>query len=499
MGWFDDVLIRLAPRLAVSRLRHQATARTLASQLRRYEGAATSRRTAGWRGTSGSANSETGPAAAKLRANARDLERNNGWAAKAIAVIVANTVGTGIRLRPRHARSKRKVEVAGLAWAGWAETTACDYDGMLDFYGLQALALQTVVRDGEVLIVLRPTRAGATSIPLQLQVLEADHLDTARVTGDNGNRAIQGVEVDAGGRPVAYWLFPDHPADPNSVRLQSVRIPAADVIHVFRKERPGQLRAASWLAPVMMPLKDLDDFEDAQLMKQKAAACYAVFVTDATGSDDALTDTEAEDVPDRLEPGMIQVLPAGKDVKFADPPSLDGYTDYVRAVLRKVAAGLGLTFESLTGDLSQTNFSGGRMGWLEQHRNVEGWRWRMLIPQLCVPVWSRFVEAAIIAGHDLAGVTGEWTPPRRELISPKDDILAEQMAMRNGLKSWSESVREQGYDPDQVLEEIAAERARFDALGVVLDCDPSKTTAQGQAQKEDTDDDEGAAGAAVAK
>lgn len=490
MNWFDRTLLAIAPGIALKRMRNQAAALMYSNQTRRYEAATTGRRTSGWRngiGLEASANAEMFYAGIKLRAKARDMERNNGWAAKALNVIVGNTVGTGIRMRPS-GKAKGKLDLANAVWPSWAETRACDFDGVLDFYGIQALALRSVARDGEVLVVRRRERAGNTGLPLQIQVIEIDQLDTSRMLAEDesGNRVIQGVEVDDNGRAVAYWIFPRHPGDVTYFRaaLVSQRVPVEDVLHLYDKSRPGQLRAASWLAPIMLPLQDLDDFEDAQLMKQKAAACYAAFITDASGADDALNDPNANDpdLPDQLEPGMLQVLPPGKDIKFGDPPTTDGYSDYIRAILRKVAAGLGITYESLTGDLSQTNFSGSRMGWLEFHRNVEAWRWRIIIPQLCDPVWAWFVEAAAIAGYDLRGLTAEWTPPRRDLISPKDDVLAEQMAVRSGFKSWSESVREAGYDPEAVLAEMAQERKRFDELGLVLDCDARRTTIQGQAQ-----------------
>lgn len=482
MGWFNDALMAVAPGLAANRMRQQLAAKSLQTHLRKYDGAASGHRTAGWRGASTSANAETDGNAAKLRDRARDLERNNAWAAKALTAIVSNVVGTGIRCAPR-STNKRQTAKAAALWKAWAETTACDFDGRHDLYGLQSLVMQTAARDGEALVRFRRVKGGP--VPLALQVLEPDFLDTHKSTGEGGNRVIQGVEIDGEGRAVAYWLYEQHPGETGvNYRLglsgfKSNRIPAEQVARIYRQDRAGQLRGVTWFGPIMLPLRDLDDYEDAQLVRQKIAACFSVFVRDSAGAEEVVTSDDTY-LSEKVAPGIIEILPPGKDISFANPPGVEGYSDYVRAVLRKVAAGLGITYETLTGDLSQTNFSGGRMAWIEMHRNIEAWRWRMLIPQLCVPVWERFVEAATIAGASLEGVACEWTAPRRELVNPKEEILGMVAEIRGGLTSWSEAARERGWDPDVLLSELKEDADRFDSAGLVLDCDPRRTTQQGQ-------------------
>lgn len=484
MNWIDKALLAVAPRVALSRMRHQLAAKSVAKQIRKYDAAASGRRTAGWRSSNSSANAETLGASAKVRNLARDLERNNPWAVKALQAIVSNTVGAGILAQPQAANKKRAKQAAAL-WKQWAESRACDWDGVHDLYGLQALALATAARDGECLVRRRWSTDGG-AIPLQLQVLEPDFLDTFRTIGDNGNPIVQGVEVDKDtGKVVAYWLYPYHPGETNlafmkfgASGLTSSRVPAAEITRVYRQDRAGQMRGVSWFAPVMMTLRDLDDYEDAQLLRQKIAACFTVFVHDATPPEDVTDDTEL--TIDRVEPGIIETLPPGKEVAFANPPGVEGFGEFERAMLHKVAAGLGITYEALTGDLAQTNYSSGRLGWIEMGRNVDSWRWRMFIPMFCVPVWEWFVEAAAVVGADLTGVTATHTPPRRELINPKEDVAGMVSAIRGGIASWSTTVQELGQDPDELAEQLAADAERFDRLGLTLDIDPRKTTQQGQ-------------------
>lgn len=479
MNFIDRVLLNVAPGVAARRFGAQLQAKMVADQVRKYDGASGGRRTAGWRGLATSANAETERAAGKLRVNAREAERNNPWARKAIEVVVANVVGTGIVAQARHP-NRRRVAAAQDLWKQWADTTACDFEGRNDLYGLQALALAAVVRDGEAIVRFRRVTDGP--VPLKIQILETDFLDVLKTQADNGNRVVQGVELDAEGREVAVWLLRAHPGDSSMIAGTSVRVPAGEYVRVYRQDRPGQLRGVSWLAPVLLSLYDLDEYEDAQLVRQKIAACFAVFVRDAV-SDVSPVARQATELPERVEPGIIETLPAGKDVTFASPPSADGYGDYLRSVLHRIAAGVGVTYEALTGDLSQTNYSSGRMGWLEFGRNIDGWRWRLLIPQMLTPVWRAFTEAAVLRGVSIGDVGADWTPPRRELVSPKDDVPAIIREIRGGLTSWSEAVRERGYDPDALASEIAADRARFEQMGIVVDSDPVVTTQVGQIQK----------------
>jgi lambda family phage portal protein len=346
-----------------------------------------------------------------------------------------------------------------------------------------------VIEPGEALIRRRWRRPEDNlPIPLQLQVLEPDYLDTAKdgqATG-GGGRIIQGVEFDGIGRRVAYWLLPEHPGA-NLVGAgfgASQRIPASEILHVFEPGRPGAARGVTWLGNVMLRLKDFDDYEDAALMKQKIAACLAVLTTDVDGTMTPLgtsatnPNAAAPDV-DTLEPGMILNIPPGRDVSVVSPPSVSEHEAYARTVLRAIATGLGLTYEDLTGDYSQVNFSSARMARLRHWARVEGWRWNLLVPQLCDPVWRWAMQAAAIVGlEEIPGV--EWTAPPAPMIDPEKEGLAAQRLLRIGGLSWAEWIRERGYDPDQVLAEIAETNAKLDKLGIILDCDPRHTSQQGQ-------------------
>ena len=146
-----------------------------------------------------------------------------------------------------------------------------------------------------------------------------------------------------------------------------------------------------------------------------------------------------------------------------------------------IAAGVGLTYELLTGDLSQVNYSSIRAGLIEFRRRMEALQWQLLVPGLCQPVWRRFVLAAQAAGKLPDGDIGaDWTAPRFEAVDPMKDIQADILAVRAGVMTLKEAIARQGYEPAQVLAEIAAINAELDALGITLDTDPRRSTRTGQ-------------------
>lgn len=477
----DRLVSWVSPRTALSR----AQARAALNAAMRYEAAASNRRTKGWRTTRGDAASASRGSLGRLRDVSRDLVRNNPWAARGVSAIATNTVGAGI-IPQFSGRSQRQTERLETLARAWCDTTACDADSRHDLYGIQLLAMRTVVESGEVLIRRRRRRGSdGLPLPIQLQVMEPDYIDSTK-DGEyiNGNLVVQGVEFDRIGRRVAYWMYDQHPGAFRSMRVaQSRRVPAADYIHVFRQDRPGQVRGVPWLAPVAMRLNDFHDYEDAQLIRQKIAACYAAFVHMPLDPE-AIAETnqeplgEQEDYQASFEPGMIKQLPPGWKVEIADPPGVDGFGDYSSVTLRGIAAGLGISYEVLSGDLSRVNFSSARMGWQEFQRSIDVWRWDMLAPTMLSGIAEWFLEAAAIsAGVDNARVETTWTPPRREMVDPTREVPAAAAAVRAGFQSRSEVIRSYGFDPVAVYDEMASDNAMADERGLVFDSDARPRTA----------------------
>jgi lambda family phage portal protein len=491
IGFFDRFLLGVAPSWGLNRLRSRAAAFTMQ---RHYEAAKTGRRTAGWSRSASDGTAALAPDIVALRELSRDLRRNNGWARRGVQTIVNNTVGWGLTAKPR-ATAPGLEERAAAIWNGWASSIACDFDGRLPFTGLQALALETIVESGEVLILKEAANtADGLSVPIRIRVIEPDYLDS-NLTVPTGQPSLNGraqgpirngIEFDGNGRRIAYWIFDRHPGSmfyEPSLQGLSRRVPASEVLHVYRVDRPGTLRGAPWLASAIARLNDFDDYEDAILMQQKIAACFGAFVTDYEGASTALGEQSTTDERlESLEPGHIAYLPPGKTVSFATPPNVSNQEVFSASNLRRIAASLGVTYEDMTGDYSKVNFSSARMGRIAHWANVYDWRWNMLVPQFCDRVWAWVMgEAQKLNGWpELPAVA--WSAPPAPMLEPDKEGLSNQRLIRSGTKTLYEIIRENGGDPEAHLQEIAAINARLDALGIVLDSDPRKTSGAGQTQ-----------------
>ncbi|MFZ3484202.1 phage portal protein [Sphingomonas sp. 3-13AW] len=470
-----------------------------------YDGATLGRRAAGWRRTRLDANGELSPmVAAALRGIARDLVRNNPFAARGAATIANNMVGTGITFQVY--RDGQIDDRLNKLARRHLDTTACDASRRHDLYGLQLQAARTIVESGAVVMRRRWRRASdRLPLPFQLQVIEPDYIDPSKhgplstAPGVQGGFLINGVQFSPLGAREGYWLFNGHPGGGRADALGSTFVKAADVAHVFRADRPEMEHGATWFAPVILRMKDFGDYEDAQLTRQKLASAFVGVVTgeDPGGtipgiqSEDGdagepVTLGEDREPLDYIEPGTFQYARPGEEVTFSDPPKVEGYADYTKVSLRAVSAGLGVPYEALTGDLSNVNFSSGRMGWLEYQRSLSAWQWSMFIPQFCGAVAAWLIDAFAMLGEDVDGVTVRWTPPGREMINPTEEVKASRDAIRAGGKTISQWARERGEDPDTFLAEAKADFEKLDALGLIFDCDPRRVTAVGNPAEQES-------------
>lgn len=500
----DRFVAYLSPEAGVKRARARMVEEMIIGRLasRKYDGAAVGRRTSGWNPLNTSANAEIRGQLGRLRDRSRDLVRNNPYAARAVETIVANTIGAGIIPQVKDS-SRARAQRFQDAWVRWAETTECDLNGQHDIYGLQSLAMRTLAESGEVII--RRVFVKGKTLPIKIQILEPDHIDSTRESFGADKPIIQGVEVSDDGAPQALWLYENHPGDYGLTgsfnSLKSKRFALDGMIHLYDVKRPGQLRGVPWGAPVMLKMQDLEEFIDATIVKQKVAASFAAFVEDPDG---ALTDGDGKaiSISEKIEPGAIEILPPGKRMSFPNPPATNDFGGFTQEVLHAIAIGFGVPYESLTGDYSRVNFSSGRMGWIEFQRNIDRWRWNLVIPRFCDPIFSWFTEAALISGVDHVAPKGvTWTPPRREMIDPSKEFSSMATAVRSGFMSLSEALRSQGFDPDEVYGEIAQDNEKLDKLKLILDTDPRKTMKAGAIQapppddqddpEDEADDDEG--------
>jgi lambda family phage portal protein len=433
-----------------------------------WDAAGSGSRLANWNAPSTNWVTSLGSEALKRRA--RDEYRNGAFARRIIELLVTDVVGSGIK--PQFSGDGKSA--ATEAWNRW--TDECDSTGRFDLYGFEQAVLRTTAIDGECLVRMIPT--SGPSVPLTLQALPGEFLDSSRVDSNT----LNGIEYDAAGQRAAYWLFTRHPAQ--AVNPQSVRVPAEQVVHVFLPFQPGLERGTSWLAPALLPLRELREYTEVSLVRAKTAALFSGFVSSQDGAN-PINQSGAPNVS--LEPGSMVFLSGGQTVEFAQPPDVGQTFDpAIRAYLRAIAAATGLPYSLLSGDFSQTTFAAGRHELLSYRRVLETVQHHLLVFQLLRPVLSMWARLAVATGA-LPGVPEDylrvrWIAPILSALDPKGETQAQIARIRAGLTSRTEVVSQDGWDVSSIDDELAAERARETRLGLVLDSNPAQTSLQGQQQ-----------------
>lgn len=448
----------------------------------KYDAAGMGRRMRGWVAPS------TGPQKSvaglqNIRNRARDAVRNDWSGESATQKWVSNLIGVGITPRlKRIPAGPRKRELSDL-WERWVQQS--DADGVLNFYGQQGLVVRAWLDSGEVFARKRVRRMGAgMDVPLQVQLIEAEFvplLDSDQWPGlPRGNKIRQGIELDNRGQRVAYWMHREHPGDGGTDTSNLLRVPASEVLHIYEVKRPGQLRGVSALASVLARLRSLADYDDAVLERQKIANLFAAFITRGVGGDadtDPLTNLPLDFGSDGnalagLQPGIMQELGYGEDIKFANPPEAGTtYSDYVRTQHLGTAAASGMPYEIFSGDIREISDRTLRVLINEFRRFAEQRQWHTIIPMFCQPVRQWWTDTAVLAGQisqreapNVALV--EWAPHGWAHIHPVQDPQGKRLEVEAGFRSRSSVIGERGEDPDMVDEERAEDKEREEALGL---------------------------------
>lgn len=485
MNFIDRAIGFISPKTAAERLYW----RTQVELARGFDAARVDRRTKGWLATGGSANAETAMGLDRVRFRSRELERNNPYAATVFRRLPSHMVGGGITPRLTGKKISKRVRDN---W--WKFVSTSDRQTRTSFSSQLWLACRSIVRDGEVLLVWRDTPE--VDAPIAVDVLEADYIDTGKTETRGDSTIIQGVEFDRDGARVAYWLFDHHPGEViagQSMRWQSRRVDAERVDHVFDVLRPGQARGIPWLSPVALKMRDVAEYEDAELIRKKIEACFAAFVKKVDEGAGTIGQTEEEGGSgrriERLSPGMIHYLDPNEDVQFGSPQPSAGIGEYLRVQLQSIAAGCGATYSMMTGDLSQANYSSMRSGKLDFWLDLDHWQWDMIAPMGLAPAWRRVNQAFARVGKGPRDVPPcDWSMPPRPMVDPDKDGKAIERDLRLGRKTWPQMVAETGEDPEEQAEEIERWSPRLMAAGVDFGVKGASATPPAENSDEESDD-----------
>lgn len=478
----------------------------LEQQSRSYAGASQGRLAADWTALTTSADSEILTSLRVLRARSRQLVRDNPYAKHAVRVITNNVIGTGIGMQAQVMSAAGKLQTSvndGIekAWEGWVEKDSIHTAGLMGLPDIERYCLHQLVTSGEAILRKVRTPFGRRNeIPLALELLEADRLldnwQTARAP--NGNAIRMGVEIDGWHRPVAYWFSPQHPGDYQFTTFEPsrfMRIPAEDIIHLYIVERWPQSRGEPWFHAVLKSLHDQGGYEEALVVKARASANIVGFIRTPDPVGGAVADAIVGDrqVID-TEPGTWQKLLPGEDVTGYPSMTPDPAVDpFLRYMLRKMAVGIGISYESQSRDYSQSNYSSSRMGLLEDrdlYRVLQGFVSR----NLRLDLHREFLDASVLVGQVKTGPdyftnaakyqAVRFKPRGWSWIDPAKEVLAYKMAVRNGFMTQGDVISQTSEDADieSVLKERREELDMAAELKLIFDSDPLQVNDKGQSQ-----------------
>lgn len=441
------------------------------TKVRRYEGAGGGRR---WNAApvGSTAIADAHAARGPLAARARHFTQNSGIASKIVDELVSAIVGSGYHPQSLHVDPaiRKAIEDRFYFWERRA-----DFNGRTTYTGLKAQAVRSWVIAGEAFIRMQ-FRNGS----LALQLLDPEQIDPA-LTRDlgSGGRIVAGVEFDSDGQRVAYHIMRDAPGAPFASSRETSRVPADEIVHLFIPLSPGQVRGVSWFAPSLLKLHEYDQTCDAILIRTKVAACLSGFVVDAQGEGGPLNSGEADSAGRKefeLEPGVVFPLGENEDIRFNTVPDLGAETgDFLKLQQREISAGVGVTYELATGDLSGVNYSSIRAGTIDFRRRIDSLRLHYLVPLFLEPVWRKFLVTEALAGRlpadailaDFESASAvEFIPPGWSWIDPAKEIAADREAVAAGFKSRREVVASRGRDIDALDAEIALDRKKQKELGL---------------------------------
>lgn len=413
----------------------------------------------------GDGNAVTAMGHRELRDKARQLERNHDLSRGILNTMVQCIVGpNGIGVEPQP-RDKDGNVLNDLAqqltdlWNAWSRSP--EVTGEYNRGRYEQLKCRTWLRDGEVLWqYVEGTKAKlthGTAVPLSIEMLECDLLPID--FNDPTNNISQGIEIDAWGRPQAYWLYKQHPGEPFVAMPDIKRVPTANIGHLKLTDRIGQRRGYSIFASILNRLDDLKDYEESERIAARIAASMGAVIKKG----------DAQNYPDspptaqrnlHFQPGMIfDGLQPGEDISMinSNRPNPNA-TAWRNGQMGPIAAGVGANKSTIT-----RNYDGNYSA--QRQELVEGWQGYALLSQAYIDqdtseTYSRFVAACLLGGllkNVPRGISfanlahAQFIPPTMPWIDPVKEAQGLQMMEDRCYMSGSEIVRRSGRQPADVI------------------------------------------------
>lgn len=420
-----------------------------------------------------------------LVARSREQALNNDYAKKFLGMVQRNVIGpNGIGLQVKCRGIEGELEIATNdaiedAFDEWGKKGNCDVTGRLSWLAIQRLFMRTVAKDGEAVAVVRYGKnAGPWGFSLQLVDPQRIPVHYDEVRLPNGNIIRHGIEMTDLGRVVAYYFDSMKESDSGYLHRFGpwVRIPAENVIHCYVEEMPGQFRGLPWMETALWRMRMLAGYEDAAITNARVAASKMGFFSPKYTED--MSADEIKDLAIDAEPGTFEFLPAEFEFKEFNPQYPQGeFPGFIKACLRAISAGLGVSYNNLANDLEGVNFSSIRHGALDERdtwMEIQSW----LIDNFHQIVYEKWLDVALLSkriaveGKPLPAQNAKdylhvsWQGRRWPWVDPEKDVDAAVKSMESLIRAPGDVIRESGRDPEDVWREIARDLEKMEKCGI---------------------------------
>lgn len=425
--------------------------------------------TAGWNSSGGDVIKDINLNLSTLRERGRDLFMGSPIATGAIKTTATNTVGAGLRLKPRinkkilglsEEQGSELEEQISNEFNMWANSKV-DVLGLLDFYSLQELAFLSVLLSGEVFVLL-PFIETQDNNPygLKIQLVEADRICNER-NKKNTDEMIDGVILDKNGRIKAYQVADKHPlGQKTNYEVKKIDVHSKtgkrNIIHLLGVERPGQLRGVPFLSPVIEKLKQLDRYTDAELMAAVVSGLFTVFIeNEKIQTNDSLKNLSNINEEDRqdehennieLGNGAVWELEEGQKIKETNPgrpnTAFDGFTS---SIIDQIGTALEIPHEVLVKHFG-TSYSASRAALQEAWRMFKKRR-EWFAKGFCQVIYSEWLTDAVLRGrvnlpkffedpiYRYAYLQTEWIGPAVGQLDPLKEVSAAAKRIEIGIST----------------------------------------------------------------
>lgn len=415
-----------------------------------------------------------------LVAHSRHLAQNNDYFRAFLLMCRRHIAGPhGIRLAAQAKRTdgafdKPDNDLIEAKWAQWGRRGSPTVCGRFSFLNIEQMLSMMIPRDGGVFV--RHFQGKEHGVfGYRFQILTVDRLDTDyTIEMADGRYVSGGVECDGLDRPVAFHFRKRKAGASYTTGGERIRIPASEIDYIGMPEDYSVQLSMPWGFTALRRLNMLGGFEEAALTAARAGASKMGFFTRKMDDDADVSESSSPTI-EEMEPGSMETLPDGYDVKAFDTGYPDGESPlFVKLMLRGAAAGLGVSYNGLGNDLADTNFSSLHVGKSEERdewRILQGW----FADAFHDLIYRRWLDMAILTGalplpmskiekfQDVA-----WKPRGWQAVNPVDEVNANISNVESGFTSPQRIAAAKGVDLEDIYTELGEAKKLAEKYGLSL-------------------------------